>query len=263
MLSTGRARCEILPIMSERIDDLPGYRRRIRIEPRVHAQGGVVLALLEDDMHCMAVTLRHAGGVVTAVEPRMERAPWTTCPGAIAALVDTFVGQPLSAVTARRDKRANCTHLHDLACFAAAHATDARSLTYDILVSDPVEGECLLELRRDGEVLLQWRTRDGALAEPASAAGRALPELRPWIETLPEAEKEPARALQWAAMVAHGRAMTIDALQAMAPAMPPSCYTFQPERRRIAVHSGKRRDFSEGSARPLDSIVDSELGRLR
>jgi len=64
------------------VQDLPGYRRRIRIEPRTSAEGGAVLAMLEDDMHCMAVTLRHEGGVVTAVEPVMERAPWTTCPGA-------------------------------------------------------------------------------------------------------------------------------------------------------------------------------------
>jgi hypothetical protein len=244
--------------MSMRIDDLPGYRRRIRIEPRA----GAVLAMLEDDMHCMAVTLHHAGGIVTAVEPRMERAPWTTCPGARATLVETFAGQPLAAVTARRAKRANCTHLHDLACFAAAHAGDARGLVYDILVSDPRDGECLLELRRDHETLLCWRTHGGLLAEPDEAAGLALPDLREWIKTLPAALREPARALQWAGMVAHGRALSIAEMQAMAPTMPPSCHTFQPERRGIAVHSGDVRDFSDGSAAPLDRTSDAELARL-
>ena len=132
--------------MNQAIDDLPGYRRRIRIEPGE----GTVRAMLEDDMHCMTVMLRHEQGIVTAVEPEMERAPWTTCPGARAQLVATFAGKPLSEVTARREKRANCTHLHDLAVFAAAHASDGAALTYDVLVSDQVDGLRLLELRRGG-----------------------------------------------------------------------------------------------------------------
>src|SRR4051812_9802430 len=112
----------------------------------------------------------------------MERAPWTTCPGARDQLVRTFAGQPLAEVTARREKRANCTHLHDLAVLAAVHALDRRPMIYDLFVSDPAEGERLLELCRDGERLLHWRERDGVLTE---AGGVPLTALRDWIATLP------------------------------------------------------------------------------
>jgi hypothetical protein len=248
--------------MSCIVDNLPGYRRRIRIEPRSSEHGGIVLAMLEDDMHAMAVTLHHQGGLVTNVEAVMERAPWTTCPGARDQLVATFAGRPLAEVTARRAKRANCTHLHDLACFAAAHAGDGRSMTYDVLISDPRDGERLLELRRDGESLLRWRECDGKLVEPEDAAGLTLMTLRDWIETLPEPEKEPARTLQWAGLVAHGRLMTIAEQQALAPSMTPNCYTFQPERRTIAIRNGPTRDFSDGSSVPLDRLAEKELMRL-
>ena len=247
--------------MSHDVEQLPGYRRRIRIEPRENA----VLAMLEDDMHCMAVTLRHEGGpegrVVTAVEPVMERAPWTTCPGARAQLETTFAGQPLAEVTARREKRANCTHLHDLAVFAAAHAGDARALVYDVLVSDPLAGERLLELRRDGARLLLWRERDGVLVEPASAAGLTLLQLRDWIGTLSVEAQEPARVLQWAGLVAHGRTIPIEQ-QSRATSLPPNCYTFQPERAVNAKRVGKLRDFNGGSAAPLDGFAEAQLARL-
>jgi hypothetical protein len=218
--------------------------------------------MLEDDMHSMAVTLRHEGGVVTMVESVMERAPWTTCPGARDKLAETFAGQPLAEVTARRAKRANCTHLHDLACFAAAHAGDERGTVYDVLISDPQEGERLLELRRDGERLLHWRESEGKIVEPESAAGFMLMTLRDWIETLPEAEKEPARTLQWAGLVAHGRSMAMEEQQAIAANMPPNCYTFQPERRTVAIRNGPTRDFSDGSSVPLDQLAEKELARL-
>jgi hypothetical protein len=236
--------------MEQPVDELPGYRRRIRIE----SGEGVVVAMLEDDMHRMAVTLRHEHGVVTAVEPVMERAPWSTCPGARAQLVETFAGQPLSEVTARREKRANCTHLHDLAVFAAAHAFAGAPVTYDVLVSDPVAGTRMLELRRGGEPLLRWREEGGLLVEPVGAAGLSLPVLRDWITTLPRSEQEPARLLQWAAMVAHGRTIPL-AEQSLAASMPASCYTFQPERAVHAVRVGEMKDFSTGARRPLQEVT--------
>lgn len=240
--------------MTNAASDLPGYRRRIRIEPR----DGAVLAMLEDDMHCMAVTLSHAEGIVTAVEPVMERAPWTTCPGARDQLVRTFAGQPLSEVTARREKRANCTHLHDLAVLAAAHALDGQPTVYDVLVSDPAQGERVLELHRDGERLLQWREQDGLLIEPA---GVPLMALRDWIATLPAEQQEPARVLQWAGLVAHGRTIPLEQ-QSRAADLPPNCYSFQPERAAVAERIGLLRDFSQSPQAPLDGFADRELARV-
>jgi hypothetical protein len=217
--------------------------------------------MLEDDMHCMAVSLRHVAGVVTAVEPVMERVPWTTCPGARAQLVETFAGQPLGEVTTRREKRANCTHLHDLAVLAAAHARDGAALVYDVAVSDPIAGERILELRRDGDPVLRWRERSGLLVAPASASGLALPALRDWIATLPAAEQEPARILQWAGLVAHCRTLPFEQ-QSIATNLPPSCYTFQPERAVHATRIGVPLDFSAGSREPLEGFGERELARL-
>jgi len=245
--------------MIRAVEDLPGYRRRIRIEPRAGERERVVLAMIEDDMHCMSVTLHHDGSKVIEVGAVMERAPWTTCPGARERLVQTFAGQPLAEVTARREKRANCTHLHDLAVLAAAHALDDRPMVYDVLVSDPVEGERVLELRRDGERLLQWREREGVLVEPA---GVPLMALRDWIAALPADEQEPARVLQWAGLVAHGRTIPLDR-QSRAADLPANCYTFQPERAAVARRVGVLRDFSKGSQVPLGGFGERELARLR
>lgn len=230
---------------------LPGYRRRIRIEMRER----VALAMLEDDIHCMAVRLRHDGTTVTSVEPEIDRMPWNTCPGAQAKLVETFSGQPLAEVTARREKKANCTHLHDLAVLAAAHAHERGSLLYEIFASDPIDGERLLEIRRDGVSLHEWIERDGRLVVPDAVAGQTLPGLRDWINGLAEPRRETARLLQWGALVAHGRTMPLEQ-QSNAAALPPNCYTFQPERAARAVRNGVRHDFSDGSRVPLAGFGD-------
>lgn len=231
------------------IFERPGYRRCIRVT----AVEGVVTAMLEDDLHCMIVRLRHADGVVVAVEPAMPRAPWTTCPGARARLTETFVGRPLHEVTARRDKRANCTHLHDLAVLAAAYADQPCVVQYDIGVSDPIDGERVLALRRSDGLEMTWRERDGAMTAPASMAGLSLLSLRDWIAAQPDRDQEPARLMQWAGLVAHGRTIPLDQ-QSNAAAMPPSCYTFQPEQAAQAVRVGEIVDFSRGARAPLDGI---------
>jgi hypothetical protein len=229
------------------IDSLPGYRRRFRVTPAP----GVVMSELEDDNHCMAVTLRHEGGVVTAVRAEQERAPWTTCPGAVAKLEQTFTGTPLAAFAQRGEKPANCTHLYDLAQLAAAHANDTGPLVYDILASDPVEGRRLLELRRNGTTLLSWTEENGRLAAPAEVAGLNLMDMGRWLASLPPDEQEPARLLRWGALVAHGRTLPFSE-QSDATRMPPSCFTFQPDQAALAKRIGGGRDFSSGAAEPFD-----------
>lgn len=229
------------------VDALPGYRRRFRVTPGA----GWVRTELEDDYHCMAVTLRHRSGVVTAVEAEMDRAPWTTCPGAPAQLQKTFEGATLEGVARRGEKSQNCTHLYDLAQLAAAHAGDAASRVYDILASDPVDGGRLIELRRDGKTVLRWREENGRLVEPPAAAGATLLNMRAYLESLPAAEQEEARLLRWGAIVAHGRSIPM-ADQSDAKRMPPNCFTFQPDRAARAVRVGEIREFSHGGAEPLD-----------
>lgn len=242
---------------------LPGYRRVIEVE----ARAGCVTAMLEDDFHCMAVTLRHDGGRVTAVEPFADRMPWSTCPGAVAKLKETFEGTPLEDVTARKEKKSNCTHLHDMAVLAAAHAGDVAGegagtgnvkLRFEIVASDPREGVRLLECRRNGRSMHFWVERDGVLTEPPAIEGLTLFSLRDWIAGLGGDEQECARLLQWASIVAHGRTIAPEN-QRTASELPANCYTFQTERARHAQRSGVSFDFSEGSRVPLDGL----RGRMR
>lgn len=212
-------------------------------------------------MHCLAVTLQHDGKRVTGIESGFERAPWSTCPGAVAVLSTTFTGKALVEVTARADKQQNCTHLHDMAVLAAAHALDESETVYDVLATDPVDGLRHLELRRNGAMLHQWEERDGILAAPSAVCGLRLGTLRDWIATLSGHEKEGARILQWASIVAIGRTMPMDR-QRDATALPPNCYTFQPERALHARQSEDRRDFSDGALEPLAGLR-AKLARER
>jgi hypothetical protein len=226
--------------------ELPGFRRVFRITPGA----GRVTAALEDDIHCMAVTLRHDGARITGVEPVMDRWPWTTCPGAGAALIATFTGLPLASAIAPAQKPVNCTHLYDLAVLAAAHAGDVAPVAYAVRVSDPVEGETIAELDRDGAPCLRWRLRSDVLVEPEAIAGSHVLSLSSWIKTLAPAEAEAARVLQWACLIAHGRTMPMER-QSDATQMPAKCHSFQPEVAKDAVRFGELIDFSRTERAPL------------
>jgi hypothetical protein len=231
------------------LESRPGFRRRFRVTP----EAGLVTAALEDDYHAMAVTLGHDGQRIVAVEPQMDRAPWTTCPGAIEVLRATFIGVALAEAESvvRRQKQANCTHLYDLAVLAAAHAGDSRPFACEIIVSDPVDGLAVAEIRRDGEAILRFEHRDDRMIAPADVAGLSLFKLRGWIDSLPPASREAARLLQWGTILAHGRTIPL-AEQSDATLLPPSCFTFQPENRGAAQRVGRIIDFSDGPAEPLE-----------
>ncbi|WP_052223315.1 DUF2889 domain-containing protein [Novosphingobium malaysiense] len=241
--------------VADDIGTLPGYRRVLRVEP----EEGAVLAMLEDDLHCMAVRMRHDGQRVTAVEPLMERVPWTVCPGATDVLVETFTGVALKDVVARREKQANCTHLHDLAVIAAAHALEEAPIDYHIFVSDPrdVDGESerRLEIRRNGHLMHGWVERDGHFVAPSELVGQTALTMRDWIASLDGEAQEAARLLQWASLVAHGRTMT-DEQRRASLSMRPSCFTMQPERVERARMANGIHDFSAGGRQPLDGLHD-------
>jgi hypothetical protein len=236
------------------IDDLPGFRRRIRITP---APGNVVAAV-EDDYHHMSIMLEHDGHVATGVRAEMVRVPWTTCPGAERVVERTFTGTALDGFVARGAKTANCTHLHDLAVLAAAHAGDECVTVYDILVSDPDDGRVLAELRRDGRVMLTWVLERGLMTEPASIRGLGLTDLGPWIATLDRAGQEQARLLRWGTILAHGRTKSMEGRSKATDLPIGQCYTFQPDMAALARYvPGTVFDFSEGLRQPL---ADSTSG---
>jgi len=222
------------------LDQQPGFRRRFRVTPAQSA----VQTEVEDDFHCMSVVVRHDGEKATQIEPDMRRVPWTTCPGAVAQLQQTFTGVALASFADRGEKQANCTHLHDLAVLAAGHAFDEAPTVYDILVSDPVDGMRHAEIRRNGERLLHWTESQFQIVEPKTAAGIRLDKLRSWIASLAPELQEAARLLQWGNMLANGRVIPLEK-QSDATKMPPGCYTFQPERAAVAKRVGLIRDFSQ------------------
>ena len=229
------------------IDSLPGFRRRLIVTPELDR----VRSEVEDDYHCMGVTIHHDGKTATKVEAVMQRAPWTICPGAVATLEQTFTGVSLDEFAARGEKQANCTHLHDLAILAAAHALETKPLVYDILVSDPIDGRRQAQLRRDGTTVLDWVHVDSRIVEPAELAGVTLFKMRPWIDSLDPTGQEEARLLRWGTIVAGGRTIAWERQSDSSRLPVGNCYTFQPQRLTAAKRIGAVRDFSHG-AQPLE-----------
>ncbi len=227
------------------IDGLPGFRRRILIEPGRDR----VTAELEDDYHRMAVELAHEGGIANRISGSVARAPWTTCPGAELQLSRSFTGRPIDGFGIVGERDENCTHLHDLALLAAAHARDAGPTVIDILVSDRVDGAEYAELRRSGVAVMRWRLERDLIVEPDAISGRGLHELRDWIASLDEGAKEAARLLRWGVMLARGRAIVVEKDTEQLPQG--RCYTFQPERFAVAERSGAILDLSASSGGPL------------
>ncbi len=234
--------------MQRSLDSLPGFRRRFRIMPTARS----VRSEVEDDYHCMGVAVHHDGRIATAIEPIMIRAPWTTCPGAVEQLKQSFTGVALKEFVQCGEKSANCTHLYDLALLAAAHAGDREPLVYDILVSDPIDGKRRAELRRNGATVLRWVEASFRIVEPPELAGLSLHKMRPWIDSLDAVQQEAARLLRWGNILANGRTIPMEK-QSDARRLPVgSCYTFQPQRMIEAKRIGTIRDFSDGTAQPLE-----------
>lgn len=227
---------------------VPAFRRRILIEP----SPGLVTAELEDDWHRMVVTLTHRDGIVVDVASEMKRWPWSTCRGAIAQLAETFTGSPLDEVARRGERTQNCTHLHDLALFAAAHAMETSAVAYDVTVSDPVDGRRVAELVRNGAPMFSWSQENDLFVEPSDLVGLRLNELGEWISTLDGDRREGARILRWATIMAYGRAMDIPEGLSATTFPGGACFTFQPGQARDAIRRPDvPRDLSVEGAAPL------------
>lgn len=229
-----------------------GYRRRILIEPAA----GQVTAELEDDYHRMVVTLIHADGVIVSVDSEMKRAPWTGCPGAMKRLQETFTGVALADVARRGEKSTNCTHLHDLAVFAAAHAASRASVAYDLHVSVSVdgtlEGRRTAHLRRNGKPLLDWVLEGMRFVSPENLAGASLMEIGAHIAAQDTETAEAIRVLRWAAIVALGRMMDLPANVPATTYAAGNCYNFQSDRAAESFRKpGADVDFSREGMEPM------------
>lgn len=237
-----------MPLPLTRLLEFEGYRRSVRID----SDGGArSFAELEDDIHAFAVTLEHDGSAIRTVEVEIRRAPWTTCPGAKQALKRELEGMLLVDVRYLKDRQQQCTHLFDLANWAAAHAMAREYIEYDVLVSDPLDNVRHAEIWRNGKLVIEWDEAKFILQAPPEIAGRNIFELNDWMKGLSPELQEAARILRWGNVVANGRMKSL-AEQSDATKMPPNCYTFQPSRAELARRVGKIRDFSFGTELPLE-----------
>lgn len=237
-----------MALPSARISEFEGYRRSIRID----SDGGArSFAELEDDIHAFAVALEHDGDSIRGVEVDIRRAPWTTCPGAEQALKRELTDMRLDDVRYLKDRQQQCTHLFNLASWAAAHALVCEHIEYDVLVSDPQDNVRHAEIWRDGKLVLEWDEAKFTLQAPPEIAGRNIFELNDWMKGLSPELQEAARILRWGNVVANGRMRSL-AEQSDATKMPPNCYTFQPSRAEFAKRVGKIRDFSFGTEVPFE-----------
>jgi hypothetical protein len=245
------------------------YRRAIVLE----ADGREVRGELADDFHHFAVRLRHDGERTVEVHGEDVRVPWTTCPGAVAPLrrmEGAPLGASLPALLRHTDARAQCTHLHDLACLAVAHgarheAGGAPRRRYDVAVPDRRAGATEARLERDGVLVASWTLRGAALEAATPAALEGMPlrgaAFHRFLRGLADAElAEAVWVLQRAVFIAMGRQWDFDRMEGawrFADLVGASCHTFDPARlaeaRRVR---GTVRDFSDAPERVLDRSGD-------
>jgi hypothetical protein len=209
----------------------PAFRRAILVQiedRRINAE-------LEDDFHRFGVTLHHDGAVLTAVEGRAARFPWTTCPEAPDALT-ALVGAPLAPdptlLYRHTDPRAQCTHLFELAVVALSQAGQAPGeRLFEAAVSDPDEGPRRAELCIDGASVAGWDLMGDEITGPPPYAGRPVSAFT--SQAISAEDPETALhllILRRVALTAHGRRIDVDAYAtAAAMGRSPQCYSLQPE----------------------------------
>lgn len=231
---------------------------------RVTVAAGVARAAVEDDFHHFRLSVHHAHGKVTRIEPRSFRHPYSLCPDAGARLCE-LVGAALTPRAADvfrlTEPRQQCTHQFDLAAFAVAAAARGSGRCYRARVPDPVEGRTQATLWSNDEKVLVWDVEGYALAGPAPYAGLELGRgFTDWVtKNLDDEEAEAALVLRRGVFVSRGRGMReyLDK-QTHAPSRG-GCWVHQPGRAEAAKREvGSWRDFS-GRAHDLTASDEAWL----
>lgn len=227
------------------------FRRRIRLI----AAADSVRTALEDGTHSMRLVLRHDGTRIAGFDPEFLRIPVDTCPGAIEPLrklIGTPLATPLRAVLAAHDPRLQCTHLHDLALLAMAHASRRGTRQYDIEVPDEHPGAVWSRVLRDGSEVHRWQTFHGRILAPEPFAG--LPMLRGFAAWASERFAADADALEAALILHKGYLVSSSRRYDMSSKigqpvqqftlMHGACYTYSPEIVGRGIWLSRVRDFT-------------------
>ena len=236
----------------------PGMRRAVLLDPGPDH----IRAFVEDDVHHFEIGLTHRNGIITDVAARTIRHPWTTCVGAGPLLADRLRGKPLAEAANFDSPYAHCTHLHDLALLAAAHALDERPTLFRMFVADMVAGRRRAMLERDGAILIDWPLDRETILPPHSQAGLSLRTIRQWGAALPPAEREAGLLLRRVVFISLAR--TFDPDTDVDIPNPPmgACFTHQPENfDPEARNKGSRRDFTTLREGALASRIAEVAGK--
>ncbi len=199
---------------------------------------GTVTAELEDNNHAFRILLYHDGEVVTRISAEAIRFPNNTCGGAVGLLQD-LVGARLSAspraIIGYTKRRANCTHLYDLAVLAVSQAVRGETRRrYDIEIPDEVEGKTTSSVRRNGRPVLRWSLKNSIIQAPEPFRGlNAVKGTRGWLERHLEGDAlEAALTLQQGHFVALTRPYDLNALSGHRivddKMMEGACYAYGP-----------------------------------
>jgi hypothetical protein len=228
------------------------YRRAVAIS----ASDGWARAAMEDDFHHFAVTIRHDGTTITAIEPESIRVPWASCPLAEAAL-QALVGQPLASASLTTEQRGQgCTHMLDLVAEALAHARRGPiQRAYRIEVEPPKDGIMHARLERDGETVFDWRIKDDIIQDGPLAGMGVWSLPKTGTDRFSPDEMEAVLLLRRASRIAQARGLNLDEIPHAGFAsrgQPASCYSLKPENQGQATRNvGSARDFSALGAWPL------------
>lgn len=240
------------------------FRRRIVLE----ATSSGVRGELADDFHHFAVDLTIRDGRVAGVEGEGIRVPWATCPGALAslrALVDLPLTRDLRGLHRSTAPRTQCTHLHDLACLAVAHADrlavegdDRRVL--EVALPDRVAGETTATLdqrtaseKSETSFRLEWQIEGNLIASSTADVFSGVPLSGRAFQAVLGVTQDPdlveaAWVLQRAVFVGTGRRHDFERMptaETFASVVGGACHSFAPERVAEAKKiPGTVRDFS-------------------
>ena len=239
-------------------EDEPGFWRRIALYP----SPTVLAAGIEDDAHRFLIHLSLQDGVVTDVEVKGERIPYTTCADTGRFFKESLVGLPLQDV-ANLDGHSHCTHIFDLAVLCARHARDEASTRFDLRVTDPENGQKRATLYENGKRMLRWEVKDTFILGPGVFNGKDLRKFSIWKNMLSPIELEYASMLRRAVMVSGGRSIPIDDTTRPAergPGRMGACFTYQMPRVLLAerVAAEWRKDFSHSHG-PLQEFTFETL----
>lgn len=234
-----------------------GLRRAVLVDPRP----GRVSAFVEDDFHHFEIALDHRDGRITNVAATTIRHPWTTCAGAGPLLAERLKGTALADAAGFDSVLSHCTHLFDLAVFAAKKAAGDRPELFRMIVTDMVDGKRKAMIDRNGEPVLTWHLDRETILPPHGSAGLSLRQIKHWSADLEPREREGAMLVRRAVFISLGRLFDPD-LGGDVPNPPPgACFAHQPENFDPDARArGSRRDFTNAPLGPLAGRVAATFG---